>query len=70
LVALIPVTQPAEELELADLMPAQRKSSVFFLFLMFASYEVPGKGTQTRNREGCIADEFRDSGAFNYSFLI
>jgi cyclophilin family peptidyl-prolyl cis-trans isomerase len=27
-----------------------------------STYDVPGKGVQTRNREGCIADEFRDAG--------
>ncbi len=29
------------------------------------SYDVPGIGTKTRNREGCIEDEFRIKGHHN-----
>ena len=31
------------------------------------TYEVPGKGTISRNGEGCIPDEFRTAGCPKYS---
>ena len=41
--------------------------TLLYVTCVGTTYEVPGKGTVSRNGEGCIPDEFRTAGCPKYS---